>query len=724
MIDKVISFFEKQKDIFFISILILFSVIVHIYWFHPWSTLADGDWASWNTETVEEVLYSWGTWTGYNNFGDVNIQIPFNLFTSLWWFFVHIGLSFNQAAKITFFIPIALLSFIAPYLLAKKLSAQSQVAFITSLFYGTTTYGIANQPPIQFVYAIFPIIFFLFIRAFEKRTFSSWIIFGLIYALAVCYEVRIMYIVTVVLFLYFLFFHLRDLGSLAKHFLAIGVILILLESFWLLPAVLGGTSHEIAVIANRGLFGNGLFNLQRAFTLSTWDWTGGLRDISFTPQPIAWQFWVLPIFLFSSLLLLRKRALGGKTVFFLIILLLGLLLTKQSGNPFPDLYQWLYGNFPGFNLFREASKFYILVAFGYFGALVCFLNILKKEYPNKKLFYSVFFALAIIFVWNAKPYITQEARTLFVSREMPSDYPILKEFILGQDNYFRSFFVPRSSNWAINTNNHPKISQVETLVSWIDASKKFPTDQAIIDMIDRDYSDNLLDIFSVGYVIVPIRDTANDDDFFQYYGNREFFIQELDKLSYLKRIDIGTQDLVVYENENYRPHIYTTYEKETIYKEVSFGKVDFQFKNPTEYSMNLKNVSAPVYVNFSEKYHSDWKLRAGNFQWFDVLRHKDYFLSDVNHFENDAKLNSFLIDPKEVCGTAGVRIKPRMTGENDKSGCMKNLDGSYNINLTLYFKPQSYFYLGLIISGTTLIGCLGYLVYAWWVGRKVKKSLI
>jgi hypothetical protein len=52
------------------------------------------------------------------------------------------------------------------------------------------------------------------------------------------------------------------------------------------------------------------------------------------------------------------------------------------------------------------------------------------------------------------------------------------------------------------------------------------------------------------------------------------------------------------------------------------------------------------------------------------------------------------------------------------NGCKKNPDGSYDINLTLYFKPQSYFYLGLIISGTTLIGCLGYLLYAWWVGRK------
>jgi hypothetical protein len=48
-----------------------------------------------------------------------------------------------------------------------------------------------------------------------------------------------------------------------------------------------------------------------------------------------------------------------------------------------------------------------------------------------------------------------------------------------------------------------------------------------------------------------------------------------------------------------------------------------------------------------------------------------------------------------------------------ESSCKNNPNGSYNIRLTLYFKPQSYFYLGLIVSGVTLAGCLGYL---GWIG--------
>ena len=36
----------------------------------------------------------------------------------------------------------------------------------------------------------------------------------------------------------------------------------------------------------------------------------------------------------------------------------------------------------------------------------------------------------------------------------------------------------------------------------------------------------------------------------------------------------------------------------------------------------------------------------------------------------------------------------------------ENADGSINIELVMYFKPQSYFYLGLIISGIILLLCI------------------
>lgn len=58
----------------------------------------------------------------------------------------------------------------------------------------------------------------------------------------------------------------------------------------------------------------------------------------------------------------------------------------------------------------------------------------------------------------------------------------------------------------------------------------------------------------------------------------------------------------------------------------------------------------------------------------------------------------------------------------DNSYYKENPDGSIDLELTLYFKPQSYFYLGIIISGTTLILCLSYLGYTFYRKRRQHKS--
>lgn len=49
--------------------------------------------------------------------------------------------------------------------------------------------------------------------------------------------------------------------------------------------------------------------------------------------------------------------------------------------------------------------------------------------------------------------------------------------------------------------------------------------------------------------------------------------------------------------------------------------------------------------------------------------------------------NAWYIDPKEI--------------------------GKENFTITLYFRSQSLFYLGLMISGVTLLFCVGYLVWDW-----------
>jgi len=245
---------------------------------------------------------------------------------------------------------------------------------------------------------------------------------------------------------------------------------------------------------------------------------------------------------------------------------------------------------------------------------------------------------------------------------------------------------------------------------------KLPARSQSLFFLQQNYSQQLLNNIAMKYIILPTatsrikkissNKTETVTEIYEHFGvKREFFIKELDQIPWLKKIDIGTKELVVYENEGYRPHIYTTGERETIYKEVPYKVVDFRFINPTEYKISLKNISTLTYINFSEAFHQDWRVRVGEFDWFKVLTEKNYFIPNKYHYKNDAQLNSFLIDPNVIC--------------RDYE-CKKNPDGSYDLNLTLFFSPQSYFYLGLTISGLTLFGCLSYLVVYFVRSRKTK----
>jgi Ca2+-dependent lipid-binding protein len=73
-------------------------------------------------------------------------------------------------------------------------------------------------------------------------------------------------------------------------------------------------------------------------------------------------------------------------------------------------------------------------------------------------------------------------------------------------------------------------------------------------------------------------------------------------------------------------------------------------------------------------------------------------------FDNSHKMineyaNSWTIDPEYI------------KANYPKDFYKENQDGSIEIEMVLYFQSQSYFYIGLIISGLIFIGGIGYLVW-------------
>jgi hypothetical protein len=144
-------------------------------------------------------------------------------------------------------------------------------------------------------------------------------------------------------------------------------------------------------------------------------------------------------------------------------------------------------------------------------------------------------------------------------------------------------------------------------------------------------------------------------------------------------------------------------------------KISFQEINPTKYKIYV-NASQPFFLVFSESYNSQWKAYVEDkpvkfdgpiaeyphvnvkevmndqyrFAPEDLLFLFSKPLNASYHFKVNGYANAWYIDPKEID---------------------KDRDGTFTI--TLYFWPQSLFYLGLIVSGLTLVVCIGYLAYDW-----------
>ena len=97
--------------------------------------------------------------------------------------------------------------------------------------------------------------------------------------------------------------------------------------------------------------------------------------------------------------------------------------------------------------------------------------------------------------------------------------------------------------------------------------------------------------------------------------------------------------------------------------------------------------------NFQGTIQND-NLPSGNIfeTWF-----KKPIIDDKNHLMANGYANSWIIDPADLC--------------KNNNSCVKNADGTYDFELVVEFWPQRLFYVGIFISGATLLACLVFLIY-------------
>lgn len=149
--------------------------------------------------------------------------------------------------------------------------------------------------------------------------------------------------------------------------------------------------------------------------------------------------------------------------------------------------------------------------------------------------------------------------------------------------------------------------------------------------------------------------------------------------------------------------------------------VEYLKINPTQYKLVIRNVSSPFPLVFSDAFDSGWSLLrdneniqkrqpgTGQASYFGTIQSdsltKEGYLNiltaakltkNVAHFKINGFANGWVIDPGALCQT--------------EITCLKNRDGSYDLQFFVGFYPQKFHVAANLIVGATLIICALFLL--------------
>ncbi len=476
---------------------------------------------------------------------------------------------------------------------------------------------------------------------------------------------------------------------------------------------------------------------------------------------------ILPLFIVSvfsiwllivSSLVLKKQFLEYKAFPWLFILLLSIFLIKGGNPPFGGLTMWFYNIFPIMKLYRGPTHMMFLAAFITPVLAACSLNyLIENSMHKKKIAYIFGFC---IFIWISGWWYNGDLGHEILKNKQ-KDYVDFYALSPGLQKIYernekellnhRILFLPAVfSPLYLETEYQNKAQGGQAEYMYL----KNPTftselnlfanqiENSFCEGMDNNYA-NYLRLFSVKdivlrYDIAPlftesatywnsnrVKKILDSSDYFEkfleekyeigYSLKPEYFLPHIYSSTISTIVDGDRETLMSITDTKYlgrKPVLLFTQKMQGLKKmnaasqepEITFKKI-----NPTKYVVKVERARGPFWLVFSESFHNQWHLYylqpiASNLQLFKeiVAAYPNLKVKEAKHimqftpqdirflFEKPLKAQHHLVN-----GYAnGWYIEP------------EKLSLGEDFTLVLYFWPQSLFYLGLIISGLTLIGCV------------------
>lgn len=472
------------------------------------------------------------------------------------------------------------------------------------------------------------------------------------------------------------------------------------------------------------------------------------------------------ILAFASLLLKKHRGITICVSFITLILLLFAL--GATSSPLGFIYTWFYKHVPFFEVFRNPMKFtaYVALFYSVLSAVLLATVIDRTKYVNhlRRLIRIVGLScvvLLILFmgVTNSYPLFSGNMGGALKPFELPKDYEDLHCY-LDNENEDASMLVLPMPYWFSEFTWHDDMNHITNPIRTVSPMPIIYDDiheinlnelqkelsHQFYDSSDGEYKNNeianLLCLLNVGYVLLQndetreiegmspgtnpivlerIRSYLNHDSHIHledsfgeldlYETDEEYLLPHVYPVSNVSLVNGGTDEMFeVVSSDSFTPGEAVLFLSEQVIssqsefiQEYSAGssshapEISFEKVNATKYQVKVTNVTEPFFLAFSQSYHPQWKAYV-NSQGEETNWMEAFFQESIpseSHFISNGYANAWYIDPGKL-GTGA------------------------EFSITLYFQPQSSFYLGWIISGLTFAGCIGLLVWCWRRGRRLK----
>lgn len=688
-------------------------IVIIIWTFKSWfmyASLSSGDWDYQYRASLQNfslLPYSWDTLSQNGLGGNVVYLLPLLLYyhATIFLLFNIFQASWVLIERIAWYWPYLILSFFSMFFLSRKIFRNMLANCLAGFIFLSNTYILmivgGGQMGYAIGYSLAPFVLERFIttdnlfdnaenikyqisnskNAIKKlKLLNVSIINGLVLSLLLLFDIRVTYITVIAVIVYFVIqlitakFNPRLLIEIVTSLAISGLVTVFLHAFWLLPLVVTKQNPVQEVGAAYTSIGSVKF-----FSFAAFENTLGLLHPNW-PENIFGkvgfmkpEFLVLPLLAFGSLLFIKKsnsknqiakiqikiqKFNNNETIeqwnnkailYFALLALTGAFLAKGVNEPFGKVYLWLFQHVPGFVMFRDPTKWYVLIALAYSVLIPFSLYKISNfqfqifKFKSKKESYSFLFILYSLFfifwLFLIRQSILRQLNGTFATHSVPQEYTRLERMLSSDPRFYRTLWVPTKQRYGFSSPIHPTIS----------AENFFQTSNAntILKKLQNRTTINILRNASIRYIIVP-------DD-----SEKEIYLKDRTYNESLHTLFInGLQNnrFITFYTAVGNIKLYSlSQNKDLFWLSSTQGAVSYQKMDQGTFSVAVDNGKLGEKVVFSESYDPQWKAEISNM--YPIISSK-YEL-----------FNSFIL-PK---------------------------NGNYT--MTVYYQPQQWVNIGLLVSG-------------------------